>query len=371
MNPLGAAVIGCGVIGPAHAASLAGIPGVQLRYVCDVQPQRAQRLAQEFHAQPVTDSRVVFDDPNIHLVSLATPHPAHAELFTAALAAGKAVLCEKPLASTWTDIELMVRLARAAPQISSGIFQHRFSPVIQQLKTFVEQGDLGRLTGGKLWFRCHRGPQYYQADPWRGKAVEEGGGVLLNQAIHFIDLLTFFLGEPRRVRGRIERLWVPDIEVEDAGTAQVIYEGGVPGEMDIANLPHKSQWQANVTVQGEKGSFTIGSHHRPIELAGFTTAMTQALEQRIHQEEALPMLPGKPEYGPWHMLQFQDFVDAYRHHRQPKVTVADAALSNRLTLGIYVSSQHDGQAVDLSQPYKHPYRFVPLPLVKHAIPSHP
>ncbi len=371
MTPLGAAVIGCGVIGPAHAASFAGIPGVQLRYVCDVQPQRAQRLAGEFNTQPLTDYRQALTDPQVQLISLATPHPVHPMIFADALAAGKAVISEKPLASNWTDIDHMVRLAAAAPTISSGVFQHRYSPIIRRLHQFITQGDLGRIVRGKVWFRCFRGTNYYQADAWRGKAVEEGGGVLINQAIHFIDLLTHFLGEPTGVRGRVEHRWVPDIEVEDRGTAQVTYRSlvghePIPGELDIANQPEE-KWEAAITVEGDKASFTIGAHHRPTSVHGFSSAMQAALAESIRLEDTLPTIPGKPEYGPWHYLQFKDFVDAYQSKRQPMVTVADAAHSNRLVLGVYASSQRDGQVIDLTRPYRDPYRFVPLAIRSNAM----
>ncbi len=364
MTPPGAAVIGCGVIGPAHAASFVGIPGVQLRCVCDVQPNRAERLAHEFNTQPITDYRQVLADPLVQLISLATPHPVHPMIFAEALAAGKSVISEKPLASNWTDIDQMVHFAAAAPTISSGVFQHRYSPIIRQLYQFIRQGDLGRIVRGKVWFRCFRGPAYYQADAWRGKAQAEGGGVLINQAIHFIDLLTYFLGQPMNVLGRVEHRWVPDIEVEDAGSAQVTYaspQGGepVPGELDIANLPD-AKWEAAISVEGDKASFTIGAHHRPTNVRGFSAAMDAALSESIRLEDTLPTIPGKPEYGPWHLLQFKDFVDAYQHKRQPMVTVADAAQSNRLVLGVYASSQRDGQVIDLSKPYRDPYRFVPM-----------
>lgn len=367
MQPLGAAVIGCGVIGPAHAASFLNTPGVQLRCVCDVQIERARRLAGEMNTQAVADYREVLMDPAVQLVSITTPHPVHPEIFAQALAAGKAVICEKPLASSWTDIDQMVALAKAAPQVSSGIFQHRYSPIVLTLKKYIEQGDLGIITHGSVWFRCFRGPQYYQTDAWRGKADLEGGGVFINQAIHFIDLLTFFIGAPLNVSGHVEHRWVPDVEVEDAGTAKVTYAGGVTAELDIANLPD-AKWEAKITVHGDKGSFTIGAHHRPVQVTGFRASMDEALQQAIHAEEALPILPGKPEYGPWHLLQIKDFVEAHRNGKSPMVTIADAAHTNRIVLGVYASSQHQGQTVDLSKPYRQPYRFIPMPALMSDAP---
>ena len=134
METLKAAVIGCGVIGPTHAASFSQLDGVSLKYACDLVPERAARLALEYNVEPVTDYRQVLDDPDVGVISIGTPHPQHPDIFIDAMKAGKAVICEKPLGVTPAQLDAMIAAAAAAEQPSAGVFQHRFSFTVRHLK---------------------------------------------------------------------------------------------------------------------------------------------------------------------------------------------------------------------------------------------
>jgi predicted dehydrogenase len=338
MKTLNAAVIGCGVIGPTHAASFNQVENVSLKTVCDLQEDRAQKLASVYAARAVTDYREVLADPDIDLVSIAVPHPQHPDLFMEAIAAGKAVICEKPLGVSHEQLQAMVAAAAQAKVPSAGVFQHRFSFTVRHLKKLLDQGAFGRIESASLWFRCMRGEKYYKADAWRGTIAGEGGGVFINQAIHFIDLITFLLGAPLSISGNVEHRWVPDIEVEDAGQATVIYPNHVSVSLDVANVPD-IDWDSRLEIRGEKGRVVVNAEHQILETSGLNEANVAELKRLEAEESAQNDLPGKACYGTLHAVQFADFANAFRTGRRPHVSIADAAQTNRLILALYESSR--------------------------------
>ena len=191
MQAIRVAIIGCGTIAPAHIESYQRLDGVELACLCDREKGRAETLASRYDVPTVTDDyRELMSDPTLDALSICTDHASHATLTTEALAAGKHVLCEKPLAHTLAGMDAICATHKAHPECVCGVvFQHRFDASIRCLKKAVDDGLFGSIITCGAHVRCRRGPAYYEGSPWRGTWAMEGGSVTINQAIHTIDSL--------------------------------------------------------------------------------------------------------------------------------------------------------------------------------------
>jgi UDP-N-acetyl-2-amino-2-deoxyglucuronate dehydrogenase len=344
------AIIGCGVIASTHVTAL-GLDGrSRVGWVCD--PDLAKAMALQPSARATADWREALADPAVDLVCICSPHARHAEQVLAALAARKHVLCEKPLATDPADVERMVAAADAAarlpsPLVASAVFQHRFNPLVARLRQLVADGEFGEVRRATMDFRCTRPRAYYRSSPWRGRWEGEGGSLLINQAIHTIDLVNGFCGEPVAVSGSVERRLLGDaIECEDWAKARVRYAGGAEAELLAAN-DQTTAWQTEITVQGTRGSFALGAGYGLTGLAHPSQVVHAELRAIDRIRDEVVKLPGKAEYGDHHALQIADVIGAIVANRRPRVTIADAAASAHVVLGIYGSSARGGAVIGL------------------------
>lgn len=340
-----AAILGCGVIAPTHAKALELDGRARLRWACDLDPARSGVVAAERFTTRVAD---VLSDPAVDVVHICTPHQTHADLACAALAAGKHVVCEKALATTPADITRMVRAAAAAPTlVASGIFQHRFSPLARRLRTLVAGGDFGRVERIAVEFRCTRTAAYYSSGPWRGRWDGEGGGLMINQAIHTLDSALGFLTAPRVVAGHVTRSRVTTIEVEDGAQFTVT---GAHGSMltMVAENDQVTGWQNRIEVVASGGRFVLTTDEHLVELDHPSQALATELWALERLDLGAVQMPGKACYGDHHALQIQDCLSAISAGRQPQVDFAAAAMPNRVVLALYHSAAHGGAAVDLA-----------------------
>lgn len=331
------AVIGCGVIGPVHAAAARLDAEAVVRWACDSEAGKLPRIAAQ---RSTTDAAEVLADPQVDLVCVCTQHPVHADIATAALAAGKHVLCEKPLASTPADLQRMLRAAAARPgRVASGIFQHRFAPLARRLRQLVADGSFGTITALEVDFVCTRDERYYASGSWRGKRLAEGGGVAINQGIHTIDLGLWLAGAlPQTVSGRVRRRRLACIEVEDLFEAEVACAGGLQAKLRADN-DGVTGWKQVLQVRGSRGSFRLGDGHRLIGIEHPSAALREELSAIDSASlDGKPLGGGKDVYGYHHALQMADVLEAIRSGRPPMVSFADAVVSNAVILAAYQST---------------------------------
>jgi predicted dehydrogenase len=354
-----AALIGCGVIGPTHAKALALDGRVELAWACDLDPAKAEKIA---GAQRRTaDYREVLADPAVELVCIATPHQTHVEICCAALDAGKHVICEKPLATRPEDVARMVAAAEQTGLMASGIFQHRFGPLARRLHELLRAGDFGPVTAAELVFRTKRTADYYASAAWRGRWDGEGGGLMINQVIHHLDLLDWFCGEPQTVTGRVERRRLATIEVEDWAEATIGFAGGATATVSAVN-DLETDWFSRLSVRCRHGSFTLdGDQLQALDHPSLALRAELEALDRIRLDGI--KMPGKDCYGDQHALQIQDCVSAVLAGRRPFVALADAAVTAQVVLGIYHSAT-TGRTVNL--PVVDAYR---QPRLEHMTPK--
>lgn len=343
MTKLHFGIIGCGVIGPVHAASLAQLPSVHMVGVCDTVRERAQRLADEYALPYITtDYRELLARADIDAVCICTPHYLHAEMAIAAARAGKHIFCEKPLAITATEMDAMIAAADDAGVQLGVCFQHRFDPVVVQLKRLVDEGHFGRLLLGGAHCRCLRTDAYYQSEAWRGTWMLEGGGVLINQAIHTIDLLLWLFGDATSVYGNFATLrWGDAIEVEDTATGILTFRNGAQGHL-AATTASNLDWQSRLHLYGSAGAAVVNTGY-PDE---FTFLQLSSEQTIADPQSAASALPGKTCYGTSHILALDAFTNAVLHNTPYPIPGREARRAVDAILGLYRAAR-EGQVIPL------------------------
>lgn len=331
-------IIGCGKIAPFHAEAVASIPDAELVACCDADLDRARAFAETFGIETATDSLdTFFSRGQLDAALVCTPHPAHEKLVVACAEAGVNVLCEKPIAVRLEEADRMIAATDAAGVAFGVIFQRRFWPSAQRIRHAIDDGLLGKLTFGSASSLLWRPQSYFAADPWRGKWATEGGGVMMNQAVHTIDLLQWFMGPATEVYGRIATLrHGAYIDVEDTVAATVVFESGALGSIQ-ALTTIDPEFGYRVAIHGDNGT-TASIHEIPEGTQGINDVWTfePGASERADWADAERGRPGFPEF---HGLQIAEFLDAIRHGRPPAVTGRDARNSLAIILGIYESSR--------------------------------
>jgi len=345
------AVIGCGSVGPVHAHAAAECPEAELVAVCDVVPERADRCAEQYGASAYYDHLVMLEQESPAAVSVCTPHCTHADLTCDCLRAGANVLCEKPLAISPDDMDRMLETARSEGRTLAGVFQHRFDPVTAAMREAVTEGLFGRLLNAGASIRCYRGPDYYRSGEWRGTWAGEGGAVLINQAIHSIDVMQWLAGPVKSVFGRQTNLRLADcIEAEDTACASLEFANGALGTIEATASSHMD-FDAAAHFYGTRGSFrlTTGGSDELTFLRVEDDKAAQRIQELLaeagRRDRAAAV--GKACYGISHGRQIADFVQAVADGRAPAVTGEDARHAVEVVLAVYESAR-TGRPVDVN-----------------------
>lgn len=223
-----AAVVGIGDISTIHLQAIAANDQVELVGVCDIVPERAEQAAQQWGVPAFTDHQQLLEQARPEVVHITLPHHLHVPVALDVLAAGAHVLTEKPLGHTYQSAQRLADAARSAAPKLGVCFQNRYNPTSVALQQALAGGKYGAVLGARAAVWWDRDQAYYQRAPWRGRWDQGGGGVLINQTIHTIDLLCWLLGAPERVAGSAASLdRQPPVEVEDAATVLMHHPGGV------------------------------------------------------------------------------------------------------------------------------------------------
>ncbi len=351
-TPLNAAVNGCGVIAPTHVESYQQAEHVTVRWACDLVGEKAAKLAEKYKIErTTTDYREVLKDPKVTCVSVCTDHGSHSKIVVDALTAGKHVICEKALAATTEQLDDMFKAhARTPGLLFAGIFQNRHNKTHQIMKRLVDERALGTMLAGNLQVYCLRTDEYYMADKWRGTWEQEGGSLMINQAIHFVDLFNWIMGGAVSVSGHYANLTHGEsIETEDTATASLQFKNGALGVISASSSTKQLEWDSTISLVGAEGVLEMrGGKILRINLSN--KEMEKKIIEEIEQAQEAPKnVTGKSYYGSNHISQIQDFIDAIRERREPFITAASARHAVEIVLAIYKSHQ-SGRCVQLAKP---------------------
>ncbi|MFW6596942.1 Gfo/Idh/MocA family protein [Propionibacteriaceae bacterium Y2011] len=231
-----AAVIGCGDISQLHFKSL-DEANAELVAICDVDPDRLAAVVPDRQVERVSDHRQLLDRDDIDVVHICTPHNQHVPVALDFLAAGKHVLTEKPIAASLEEADELVQASKETDRKVGVCFQNRYNKPFAAAKEILDSGRLGAVLSAGASVLWHRTPEYYRARPWRGSREGSGGGVLINQAIHTIDMVQWLVGDVTEVTGSAGTYGLADvIEVEDTATVAMRHENGVRSVLVATNL---------------------------------------------------------------------------------------------------------------------------------------
>ena len=242
-------LIGLGKVAHLHARALQSVARASFVAVCGRDIQRTQAFADEYSVRAFTDLGAMLQE--IDCLIVGTPHPAHAKITVAAAKAGVHVLVEKPLAASLEDCDRMIQAARDNKVKLGTVSQRRFYAPCQRIKAAIDDSKIGRAILGSVAMYGWRDRAYYESDVWRGTWSDEGGGVLVNQAPHQLDLLLWFMGPVAQLAGYHANLNHPFIEVEDTAVAIVRFRSGALGQITVSNAQNPALW-GKVAVHGEQ-----------------------------------------------------------------------------------------------------------------------
>ena len=251
------ALVGAGVIGAVHGQVISELADrVEVAAVVDTHPDRAERLAADRGGKVFTSLTDALAAVDIDIVVVCTPTGRHGEVAIEALQAGKHVIIEKPAETTVAKTDQIIEAQRKAGRLVAVISQHRFDPSTEIALAAIEKGELGRLTTGIAAIDWWRGQSYYDSGDWRGTWELDGGGALMNQGVHTVDLLVATMGRPVEVFAYTDTLAHQRIEVEDAAVAVVRFENGALGILHATTAAYPGL-SARLQVHGDRGSVVI------------------------------------------------------------------------------------------------------------------
>ncbi|MBU9846171.1 Gfo/Idh/MocA family protein [Rahnella ecdela] len=331
MKTLQAAVIGCGSIHNCHVVAIEHDADSRLRAIVETDIAKGQQLAQRYGCDFYADYHEMLRDPLIDVVHICLPHHLHLETILAALAAGKHVFTEKPLALNSGEVKILRQAAENAQGRVGVCYQNRLNPSSQKIKTWLESGQLGRMQSIKAVLTWSRGGAYYTESPWRGRFDTEGGSLLINQAIHTLDLMQWFGGGVLAVKGVVDSTFLGDVtENEDSAMASLQLANGARGLFYATNC-HSTDSPLLLEIHCENGLLQL--HHNALWLI-----QGKNRTQLISDEK--PAGAAKSYWGDSHRQAVLNFYQSIRHPQENNYTaVAEAEISLNIVGAIYRSSQ--------------------------------
>ena len=341
VEPVGFAVIGVGLVGPRHAHFVTEAQGAQLRVVCDLREDRGRPVALANDATWVADYREVMRRDDIQVVTICLPTALHLEVATAAAEAGKHVLVEKPIELNTARPTALVDVCKRNGVKLGAIFNRRFVHGTRRAHEAVQSGDLGKMLVADMRFKAWRAQEYYSDSGWRGTWDKEGGGALINQGIHGVDLMTWIAGPIARVQGYARHLR-HDIEADDTTIAVVEYASGALGIIQCTTSVYPKQ-PDRIEFHGERGTIRLEDY----KIVGWDLEDGSDPGEPSAEERALPGADKDTSVG--HFLQVQDMVDAVREGRDPVIRGEDVLHSLAVIEAIY-EAERTGRAIDVPQP---------------------
>lgn len=295
------AVIGCGAVSKNHGKALAKSAQAIITYVVDCNRERAESFAKTYGGEVLTDYQMLFDKDDVDVVHIVTPHYTHAEIAIQCMQHGLDVFCEKPLAIIPYDAKRMVRVSEQTGKRLGVCFQNRLNPATIQAKELIESGDYGRIISAMVLVAWDRGGSYYAGSDWRGTYEKEGGGSLINQSIHTLDLLDYLSGGVASVSGFDAKLRdTNDYEVEDSAMFYCkLKTGGVA--VGFCTNCYPLSKQCTLEIRLERACLTVKQSGLTIEREGNTVVHSCDVAQGE-----------KSEWGLSHGLLIEEFYTALR-----------------------------------------------------------
>ncbi len=343
----GFGIVGCGMIANFHAKAIADIRGAKLVACYDAVAASADRLAAAQGCRAYHKLDEMLADPEVDVITIGTPSGAHMEPAVAAARAGKHVIVEKPLEITLKRCDQIIRECEKNKVKLSAIFPSRFHRSSNELKRAMTEGRFGRLTLGEAYVKWYRSQAYYDSGAWRGTWELDGGGALMNQAIHSVDLLTWLMGPVVEITAQAGLLAHERIAVEDTVVATLKFANGALGVIEATTAAYPG-YLKRIEIHGSEGSAAMEEEDVVTWDFAKKGRGDAAIKKRMAESISTAGGASDPSaighHG--HTEQFRDLLDAVRENRQPVVDGIEGRRSVEIILGIYKAAE-TGKAVKL------------------------
>lgn len=351
MEKLRTGIVGGGKVGHLISHALKSLKNSDYLSICGRDPEKIVRFAESYGVRAYTDVTEMVTKEKLDVAIIATPHPVHREPTIAALKAGAHVLVEKPLASTVQDCDAMSEAARKNEKKIGVICQRRFFRPSMRIRKAIDEGKIGKPVLGTIEMLGWRDRDYYKSDPWRGTWEGEGGGLLVNQAPHQLDLLQWYMGEIDELYGDWSNLNHPYIEVEDTAIAVLRFKNGGMGNIVLSNS-QKPGIYCNVHIHGQNGaSVGVQTDGGAMFIAGMSEILNppvidiwnipgeeHLLEKYIREDSEF--FNGHEDFMSfYHSEQISDFIHSIISGKDPLITDKDGRVSVEIITAIYRSSR--------------------------------
>ncbi|MCC9607818.1 Gfo/Idh/MocA family oxidoreductase [Blastopirellula sp. JC732] len=344
---LGFAIVGCGMIADFHARAIADLRGAKLVACYSRNGERAAEFASKHGCAAYSDLDQMLADPAVDIVSICTPSGAHMEPGVAAARAGKHVIIEKPLEITLKRCDKLISECEKAGVKLSTIFPSRFHGPSVELKKAIEAGRFGTLTMGDAYVKWFRTQAYYDSGAWRGTWALDGGGALMNQAIHSVDLLCWLMGDVEEISAYTSLLAHERIEVEDVAVASLKFKSGALGVIQASTASYPG-FLKRIEISGSQGSAIMEEEDLKKWEFAKMTKKDQAIQERLAGKTHTGGGAADPKaighHG--HTAQFKDFVDAIKKDREPLINGPEGRRAVEVILAIYKAAE-TGKSVQL------------------------
>jgi len=351
-------VVGCGAIHGTHADGIKGIENAELIGFYDILPEKACAAAEKHGAYAAKSLPDLME--RVDAICVCVPSGDHATVGVEAAKAGKHVVCEKPIDVTVPAARSLIRACGEAGVTLTVISQHRFAKDIQQVRTAAQSGSLGPLIAGDMYNKWFRTQAYYDSGDWRGTIKLDGGGCLMNQGVHYVDMLQWIMGGVRAVRAQTRTVSHVRIEVEDIANAMIEFENGAVGIIQ-ASTSYYPGLAERLEIHGQWGTAIIeGDRLKVWEVD--EKAAAEGLYGRGVQAQPTPNIQthGDAKDGTgaadpsaiWseqHRLQLDDFTKAVLGRNSPFITGEMAIEPLKVILAVYESARRNGERVELAE----------------------
>ncbi len=352
-RPVSIAIVGCGAIAPTQAKALRGLPSqFHLTHCCDQDSAKAEAFAKE-HGLQTIGWEALLDDPAIEAVTICVPSGLHARLGAEALKKGKHVIIEKPMDVSVEACERLLTAQTEGDRVLSIISQHRFDPDSQRVRALIDQQALGKTVLVDVGIPWYRTQEYYDSGDWRGTWAMDGGGCLMNQGVHTIDLMLWLCGPVKSVFARTKTAAHERIEVEDVVSASLEFANGAIGTL-LASTSCYPGFLAKLAIYGTDGTAILEGDElvtlaiRGQEMQTGATGSAHALQvatggtrSATANSTAIPPASAKAgwAWGDAHRAQFVDFFECIRTGRAPLVDGRSGRDAVALIKAVYESAR--------------------------------
>ena len=331
---IGFGIIGCGVIADFHANALFGLSEeAVLVGVADARLPAAERFAKEKQVRAFASVEEMLACPEIDVVTICVPSGLHAELAIKAANAGKHIIVEKPMAITKEQLDAMEEACTRNGVMLSSVAQSRFTSGVRKAKQAIEDGYLGKMVCADVYMKFNRTQEYYNTGGWRGTKAMDGGGALMNQGIHGVDLLLYLAGDVKSVYA-VSKTLARQIEVEDTLSAVLEFKSGATGVIQATTSVYPG-YPRRLELNGDKGTIVLEEGNLVRWDMEDTTLPEVTLKSNVRSSASAPTDFSADN----HTKQFKDVIQALRNGTKPLVDLREGRRAVDLILAIYKSAE--------------------------------